>query len=79
MQFLVNPKTLLAIYNAGRRQGEEEASSYYWARSMSSSHLDELEDCFIWNDELGLCYQMDYDAKITFWNKIKKELENAIT
>ena len=78
-KFLLTPKQIVAIYDAGRERGSDEATAHEWGGQGIShrSKLDELENCLVWSDDCGLTTDMDYDQKKVWWAAFKAASEKS--
>jgi hypothetical protein len=52
--FELTPLQMLAIFDAGRRRGNEEATAWEWGSLPDRNQLAELENTLVWDDECGL-------------------------
>ena len=69
--FALTPQQIVAIFDAGRRRGSDEATAMEWGSRPDRDHLEQLEETLVWADECGLTTGMDYDAKEAWWQAFR--------
>src|ERR1700689_4284311 len=69
--FQLTPRQIVAIYDAGRERGSDEATSWEWGSRPDRHRLAELETALVWSDECGLVTGMDFDQKQVWWSAFK--------
>ncbi len=74
-KFMLTPKQIVAIYDAGRSRGSDEATAYDWGSRPDRDKLNELEAALVWHDDCGLTTEMDYDQKLVWWAAFKAAAE----
>lgn len=73
----LTPAQVLAIYEAGVKRGNDEATSYEWGSHASGGKFDELENAILWDGDFKGVAPDDYEDKKAWWNRYRQELERT--
>jgi hypothetical protein len=70
----LTPKQVKAIYDAGRKRGEDCATAYEWGSRPDGEEFDELEDAMLWNGDFKGVVPDGHDEKKAWWAAYVSEL-----